>query len=393
MTKLWKKHHTLDPQIEQFTVGDDHILDLKLIRYDCLASIAHAKMLGKVEILKNNEVEQLCRELENIIDLHEKGKFTISREQEDCHTAIENHLTAKLGDLGKRIHTARSRNDQILTALRLYYLDALIDIQNRIHHLIKALNGFKKQYGKIEFPGYTHTRKAMVSSVALWSQGFIELMQNNLKLIHISQDLIDQSPLGTGAGYGIPLEIDREFTAKIAGFKRIQRNPVAVQNSRGKFESTIVHSLSQIMLDLNRIASDIIFYSLPDLGYFIIPETFCTGSSIMPQKKNPDVLELIRARYHVVLSREFQLKTTIANLTSGYHRDLQLTKRPVFEAFETTQETIEIMALVFKHLKVDDKKCKKGLSEEVFATEKVYELVKQGIPFREAYQKVSKQYE
>jgi argininosuccinate lyase len=393
MKKLWEKSYKSDPQIEKFTVGDDPLLDLKLIKYDCLASIAHAKMLGKISILKKNEVNQLVKELQNIISLTQNGKFIILQEQEDCHTAIENYLTEKLGDLGKKIHTARSRNDQVLAALRLYYKAELGESEHKINQLISKLKDLKKKKGKIKFPGYTHTRKAMASSVELWCDGYSDSMEDNLILIHATSKLIDQSPLGTGAGYGVPLDVDREFAARQAGFSRIQKNPIAVQNSRGKFESSLVHALSQVMLDLNRMATDLIFFTLPGLEYFEIPDAFCTGSSIMPQKKNPDVLELIRAKYHTVISREFQLKSTIANLISGYHRDLQTTKKPVIEVFDITLESLSIMHLIIKNLKINEDHCKNALTDEVFATEKVYDLVKQGIPFREAYKKISKLYE
>jgi argininosuccinate lyase len=204
---------------------------------------------------------------------------------------------------------------------------------------------------------------------------------------------MDQSPLGTGAGYGVPLGVDRAFTAKEAGFSAVQENPIAVQLSRGKFESTFVHGLALFMLDANRMASDLIFFSMPDVGFVRLPEAFCTGSSIMPQKKNPDVLELVRAKYHAVLACQIQLQTTTANLISGYHRDLQLTKKPLMEALDAAAASLAILAKVVSGIEVDEEACAKALTEEVFATERVYELVKQGVSFREAYKRVGKQYE
>jgi argininosuccinate lyase len=391
--KLWQKKTEPNKQIEQFTVGDDPLIDLQLIKYDCHASIAHARMLGKIGILKKEETEKLVDELHRIVDLVEKGQFAITQEQEDGHTAIEMYLTEKLGDLGKKIHTARSRNDQVLAALRLYYLDKMGACRTEAHQFNRSLDQLIKKFGLIRFPGYTHTRKAMASSIELWANAFKQSMEDNLKLLATAEDLIDQSPLGTGAGYGIPLDVDRRYTAKLAGFKTIQENPLYVQNSRGKFESTLIHTLSQIMIDLNRMATDLIFFSLPELGYVSIPDTFCTGSSIMPQKKNPDVLELIRAKYHEVISQEFQLKSMTSNLISGYHRDLQLTKKPIMTTFETTLDCLRIMSLIINNLNINPDSCKNGLSKDIFATEKVYELVKQGMPFREAYQKIAKRYE
>ncbi len=389
--KLWQKKYTLNKQIEEFTVGNDYLLDQRLIKYDCAASIAHAKTLKKAGILKEQELKDIVKELNNIIALEKKGKFKIKKEQEDCHTAIEAHLTKALGDTGKKIHTARSRNDQVQVAMRLYFKDELNDCKNKAENLIKTLSKFRKKYSTIKFPGYTHTRKAMPSSIPLWTDSFIDSMKDNIKLLTHTLDLIDQSPLGTGAGYGIPLEIDRDYTRKLLGFKTLQ-NPIYVQNSRGKFESTIIHTLTQIMYDLNKIASDLITFTMPEFAYFELPDELCTGSSIMPHKKNPDVLELVRAKYHIVLSCEFQVKTMTANLISGYHRDLQLTKEPPMKAFDITKETLSVMTLVFQNLKVNEKRCKSAMTEELYATEKVYDLVKKGMPFRDAYRAISKEY-
>lgn len=391
--KLWKKKTEPDPEIERFTVGDDPVLDLRLVRYDCIASIAHAKMLGRTAILNAEEVRRLTEELEAVMRLADEGKFIIPMEFEDCHTAIENRLTERLGELGKKIHTARSRNDQVLAALRLFYMDELDRIKEAAKALSVALGSLTERSGSVRLPGYTHTRKAMPSSVGLWANGFRDWFDDDIRLLDFTRSLVDRSPLGTGAGYGVPLEVDRPFTAKEAGFSEVQYNPIYVQLSRGKFEATLVHALGQLMLGLNRMSSDLIFFSMPEIGYFTLPEAFCTGSSIMPQKKNPDVLELIRARYHEVLARETQLKTATANLISGYHRDLQLTKKPVMEALDITADCLSIAAKVIAALIVNAEACSKGLTEEVFATERVYELVKKGMPFREAYRTVGKQYE
>ena len=390
--KLWEKGCKLNEQIENFTVGNDYILDQKLVKYDCIASIAHAKMLGKIGILKKEEVKRLERELNNIIKLDKKGKFIILKEDEDCHTAIENYLTKKLGNLGKKIHTARSRNDQVLTALRLYYKDELNECKKSCNDFINALEKFSKKYRKIKLPGYTHTRKAMPSSIKLWGESFIDSMRDNLKLIDLMSEIIDQSPLGTGAGYGVPLDINRKYAAKLLGFAKVQENPIYAQNSRGKFEATMLHALSQIMFDINKIASDLIIFSMPEFGYFELPKEFTTGSSIMPQKKNPDVLELLRAKYHVVVSYEFRVQSMTANLISGYNRDLQLTKEPTLKGLEITKESLSIMDLIFKNLKVNEKRCRDSLTEEIYATEKAYQLVKKGMPFREAYREISKKY-
>lgn len=387
-SKLWDKGCQLDERVEEFTVGEDYLLDQELVKYDCLASIGHARMLGRIGLLEEQEVGKLVGELKRIIVLDERGDFEILPEQEDCHTAIENHLTEKLGDLGEKIHTARSRNDQVLAALRLHHKEELARCKESINRLIASMEKFVGKYGQIELPGYTHSRKAMPSSIGLWGESFVESMRDNLRLLDVALELIDQSPLGTGAGYGVPLDVDREHTAQLLGFKRVQRNPIYAQNSRGKFESTILHALTQVMLDLNKIATDVIAFSMAELGYFQLPEEMCTGSSIMPQKRNPDLLELVRARYHVVVSYEMQVKSTIANLPSGYNRDLQLTKGPTMRGLDATKQCLSVMALVFDRLEVNEESCAAGLTADVYATEKVYELVKKGVSFREAYRRV-----
>ncbi len=390
--KLWQKNTVLDPRIERFTVGDDPLLDGKLVRFDCEASVAHARMLGKIGVLKPGEVRRLVSGLKEIIRLDAEGKFPIRQEDEDCHTAIENRLTRILGNLGKKIHTARSRNDQVLAALRLYYKEALSACDRAALSYIRGLKRFKSGYGRIRLPGYTHTRKAMASTVGLWAGAFIESMEDDRRLLRFASEWLDQCPLGTGAGYGVPLHVDRSFTAKLLGFKRVQRNPMYVQNSRGKFESLMVHAMVQVLLDLNRAASDLIFFSMPEFGYFVLPKTFCTGSSIMPQKKNPDVLEVLRAKYHVVISYEFQVKNIIGNLLSGYNRDLQLTKMPTMKGLEITKESLSVADLIFKNLKVNEENCRKALTKDIYAAEEAHRLVRRGVPFREAYKRISKRY-
>jgi len=387
--KLWEKGTALNKTIEAFTVGNDTLLDQALVKYDCQASIAHAKMLGGMGILTPEEVQDLCDELQRIVALSGKGEFVIRVEHEDCHTAIENHLTEKLGVLGEKIHTGRSRNDQVLTALRLYYKDGIAECTEAADFFVESLNLFAQKYGDVAFPGYSHTRKAMPTTFGIWSGAFVDSMQDNLTLLAAVLKLMDQCPLGTGAGYGVPLKLDREFTARELGFDHVQNNPIYVQHSRGKFEAILLHALSQITLDLNRVASDLIFMSLPELAFVTLPEEICTGSSIMPQKQNPDVLELVRGKHHEVVACGQQIQATIANLITGYHRDFQLSKGPTMRGIELTVACINIMTLVVKKLGVNEQKCKAALTDEVYATEQVYDLVRKGVPFRRAYKQVA----
>lgn len=387
--KLWQKKYKLNKEIESFTVGNDFLLDKKLVKYDCIASIAHAKMLNKIKILNKKECSKITKTLNEITKLDAKGKFEIKQEEEDCHIAIENYLTKKLGSTGKKIHTARSRNDQVVTAIKLYSKKELNEVLELTDEFISQMVLFKAKHGKTKMPGYTHMRKAMPSSVGLWAGAFIDSMKDNKKLIYCINELSDQSPLGTGAGYGVPIKIDRDFTAKLLGFKKIQKNQIYVQNSRGKFEALILHSLNQIMFDLNKMASDLILFSMQEFGYFELSEEICTGSSIMPHKKNPDVLEILRAKYHENLALEFQVKSLTANLISGYNRDLQLTKCPLMNGIQNTKACLKISNLVLQKTRINKEKCENEVSEEMFSVHKALELVKKGIPFRDAYSKIS----
>lgn len=387
MTKLWQDKK-LDKKIEKFTVGNDYLLDKKLLKYDCIASVAHSKMLKRIEILKEEEQKKLEKELNNIIELDKNGKFEIKIEDEDCHTAIENYLTKKLGELGKKIHTCRSRNDQVVAALKLYEKDEVNDVIKLVNKLVSSLKNLVKN--NVVMPGYTHMQKAMPSSVKLWAESFIESLEDDLKLLDNALDIIDKNPLGTGAGYGLPIKVDKEITKNELNFKENYKNSLYVQNSRGKHEAIILNALTNVMFTLNKLATDIILFSMQEFGFFELPQEFTTGSSIMPQKKNPDVLELVRAKHSIVLGYESQIKNLIANLPSGYNRDLQLTKEPLIKGIETTKDCLEIMDLVISKLKMNKKNCKKAMTNDLYATKKVYELVKKGMSFREAYKEVKK---
>lgn len=385
---LWAKQSSTDREAAVFTVGNDHLLDLALVPYDCRASMAHAEMLLSMGILTVAERDALFVGLKEIIALHARGAFPVSVEHEDCHTAIEHYLTAKLGDTGKKIHACRSRNDQVQAALRLFYRDEVGRLLAAAAKLTDALKLLDTTKGHIPMPGYTHMRKAMPSSVGLWAGAFLESMQDNATLLKTAAALLDKSPLGTGAGYGLPLPVDRMLTADLLGFPALQLNSLYVQNSRGKLESSLAHACLMVMADLNKMASDIILFSMPEFGYFTLPDSLCTGSSLMPQKRNPDALELVRAKYHVVLAAEHQLTSVISNLISGYHRDLQLTKQPVMDALSVTISCLGMMASVISALDVDEASCNGAMTPELFAAKEAHMMVESGVPFREAYHRV-----
>lgn len=380
----------MNKEIEKFTVGSDHLLDMNLVKYDCIGSIAHAKMLYRIGVLSKRELLELEKELKCIIKLAQMKKFKINLEDEDCHSAIENHLTKKLGETGKKIHTARSRNDQVLTALRLYSKDKLQQIETSLLKLIETLKEVSKKYKNVGIPGYTHSRKAMPYSVGKYFEAFKEALEDDLLLLRLAYRINDQNPLGSGAGYGINLEIDRDLTTELLDFNKTQKNELYCQNSRGKFESIILFALSQIMLELQKLANDLILFSMDEFGYFNLPDEFCTGSSIMPHKKNPDVLELVRAKSAVIISYYFQVIDIVKGLHSGYNRDLQLTKEPLMKGCGITLDAMKIMNLVMANLKVNKENCKKGCTKEISSVDKTYDLVMKGNAFRDAYQKISK---
>ncbi|MCS5711920.1 argininosuccinate lyase [Candidatus Berkiella aquae] len=387
--KLWEKGYQLDQLVETFMTGDDPYLDQSLIDYDCMGSIAHAKMLNKIGVLTVTECEQLTQELLSIIELNKAGKFIIQFQDEDVHTAIENALIAKLGDLGKKLHTARSRNDQVLLDMRLYAKDNLVQIIAEALNVCEVLYQFAKKHQQVPIPGRTHFQRAMPSSVGLWAGAFVESFLDNIELLKNAYQLINQCPLGSAASYGVSLDIDRQYTSVLLGFDRVQNNVLYVNNSRGKFESVILSGLVQVMNDLSKISTDIILFCAPEFGYFILPEKFCPGSSLMPQKRNPCPLELIRAKSATVQGMLFQVLEIIRGLPSGYNRDFQETKRPLMQGFEVTRLSLKVFASIFAELEVDKEQCIGSFTTELFATDKVLSLVREGIPFRDAYKKVA----
>ncbi len=391
MSKLWQDKNTdarseAAKKMEAFTVGNDYILDQVLVPYDLTASAVHAEALHEAGIINGDELEQLTGTLNEIRDVWEKGEFEIRVEDEDMHTAIELYLTEKLGDLGKKIHTGRSRNDQVLTALRLYEKEKLEEILREIKKTAGLLLDFAEKTQDVPMPGFTHTRKAMLSSVAQWAGGFAELMIMQAESSSGIQALINRSPLGTAAGFGTTFPISREAEAEKLDFTSPMICATTAQLSRGWVELQLVQYLNGITAILNRLASDIILFTGESYRFFDLDPAICTGSSIMPQKKNPDLAELLRARHSLVAGYAETLQMAIANLTSGYHRDLQLTKEPVIKSFENTFEMLEAAQLLIENMQPNQKQLEDACTSELFAAEAAYQLVKnKGISFREAY--------
>ncbi|RKX73226.1 MAG: argininosuccinate lyase [Spirochaetes bacterium] len=390
MSKLWEKGDHLDSRVEAFTVGEDYILDRDLVPADCVASMAHAVMLASIGILTEEELHKIKSSLVGIIKAHEMGKFEIPPFDEDCHTAIENQLAHETGETGKKIHTARSRNDQVIAALRIYGRAALLKIQNAVVDLSESLVRFANEHKLVPVPGRTHMQPAMPSSLGLWAGSFAEELLDDLMLIRTAYELNNQCPLGSAASYGVPLPINREMVSGLLGFGKLQSNVLYVNNSRGKIESIILDALDQIGLTASKLAQDIILFSLPEFGYFELDTRLCTGSSIMPQKKNPDVLELVRAKSVTLHSYATRVKGIIRSLPSGYNRDFQETKAPFLKGLKMGKAIAHIMKISVDNIAVNEDRCREAFTPEIYAADAAFELVQKGSSFRDAYRKVGK---
>ena len=388
MGKLWDKGYGIHELIETFTVGEDYILDQRLVPADCTACAAHARMLSSIQVLTDDEFHSLRDCLVSIIQDHARGAFTVTREDEDCHTAIENRLVSELGEAGKKIHTGRSRNDQVLAALRLYGRDRLLAVHESLESLIGVLLEFATAHANLPMPGRTHLQIAMPSTVGLWAAAWAEDLADCCSLLWSVYELYNQCPLGAAASYGVPLPLDRELTAGLLGFPRLQNNTLYVNNSRGKFEAAILDVLDGIGITLSKAAQDLMLFSLPEIGYFSLPKELCTGSSIMPQKKNPDGLELIRAKSSVLGSYASGVKGVIRALPSGYNRDFQETKGPFMRGLSTAHAILEVMRITFEDLEVNEAALLRGFTPEIYATDAALDLVKEGMSFRDAYRQI-----
>ncbi|MBP9716557.1 MAG: argininosuccinate lyase [Candidatus Levybacteria bacterium] len=393
MKKLWQKNNEeINAFVEEFETQGDLLMDSKLIPYDILGSIAHVKMLYKIGILTKKESNSLQVELSKILKLYQDGKFILKLGDEDIHTKIEDYLTQSLGEAGKKVHTFRSRNDQVLTAIRLFSKDYLNQIEEEVEKLISEFETFSGKNKFISMPGYTHMQKAMPSSMKLWSDSFKDSLKDDLKILKTAIELNDQSPLGSAAGYGLPINIDRAFTAKKLGFSKVQENPIYCQNSRGKIDGIILASLVSVLQSINKFSSDVMLFTTSEFNYFIVSQFVTTGSSIMPQKKNVDLAELLRSKVHLVMGNYTQLISLSSNLISGYNRDIQDSKKPLFESLELTLNSIKVCQILLKNIKPNKKVLNQAMTEDLFSTEKALKMVMGGLSFRDAYQKVGKEY-
>ena len=389
MTRLWDKGTPLDARVLQYTAGDDYVLDNRLVRYDIQASIAHAEMLTLQGLLSAPDLAAIRDALTAIGAEHARGSWCVSLEQEDCQTAIENLLTTRIGETGGRLHAGRSRNDQVLAALRLYLRDAVEQLLQGAAAVADALDALAARHVSMVLPGYTHMQQAMPSTVALWAQGFAAEIRDDAEGLTATQRRIGKNPLGSAAGYGTPnLELSREETRRRLGFAVTQEPVTAVQLSRGKAEAQLLFEITLLAQDTGRLAADLMLFYTQEFAYVSLPAAFTTGSSIMPQKRNPDVFELMRGRSAVAQAALTEVLGITQKLTSGYHRDLQLIKPPLFRGIDSCLQTLSILPSALDGVSFRPENIR--LDPGIHAAGAANVLVaKEGIPFRDAYKRVA----
>ncbi|UZO79917.1 argininosuccinate lyase [Aquimarina sp. ERC-38] len=391
--KLWDKGLPTDQKIDLFTVGNDRQLDLVIAKYDVQATLAHAKMLYKIELLSEKEIIAIEKELNQIAKDIESGTFTIEDQFEDVHSKIEYELTQRIGEAGKKIHTARSRNDQVLVAMHLYLKEELAQIKSSIKELSDNLLDAAEKYKEILLPGYTHLQIAMPSSFGLWFSAYAESFVDDLYFVNAAYKVVDQNPLGSAAGYGSSFAIDREFTTKELRFETLKYNVVAAQMSRGKSEKSTAFAISSLAGTLSKLAMDVCLYMSQNFNFMSIPSEFTTGSSIMPHKKNPDVFELIRGKCNKIQALPYELTLLTNNLPSGYHRDLQLLKEGIVPAIQDVKACIEMATYALKNVKVNKTILDDTKYDYLFSVDTLNELVQNGMSFRDAYVKIGQDIE
>lgn len=392
MTRLWDKGEPLDEQVLRYTAGEDHALDDRLVPYEVRASIAHAEMLAAQGLLAAADLAAVRAGLEGLGRAHAAGEWRVTLAEEDAQTALEERLAARIGDAARRVHLGRSRNDQVLASLRLWMRDVVGELRAGAEEVAAALDALAAREADTPLPGYTHGQPAMPSSVALWAGGFAAELRDDAAGLAGVLRRVDKSPLGSAAGYGVPLlPLDRAATATALGFAEVQAPVTAVQLSRGKAEAQLLCEVALLMQDLGRLAADLALFAMAELSFVELPAELTTGSSVMPQKRNPDVFELVRGRSAAAQACLFEALAVTAKLPSGYHRDLQLLKPPLFRGVDLARSTAAVMAHALGGVRFRRDRIR--LDPGLFATEEAYRLVlAEGIPFREAYRRVAARY-
>ncbi|MDC0709266.1 argininosuccinate lyase [Stigmatella sp. ncwal1] len=388
---LWGKGLALDTIIHGFTVGDDPQVDLALAPHDALGSAAHARMLARVGLLSQADMQALVTALRSLHDEARAGAFTIRPEQEDGHTALEAALVERVGEPGRRIHLGRSRNDQVQLALRLLLREEVLVLGARAAELAGAFLDFAQAHADKPMPGYTHMRRAMPSTFGLWGAAFAEALLEELEALKGLWARVDRCPLGAAAGFGVPLPIDREYVATLLGFSRVQRSPIDVQNSRGRLETATLSWACSISSGLEKWLWDLALFTTEEFGFLTLPDAFTTGSSIMPQKKNPDVVELARGRCRELRGMARQVEEVASGLPSSYHRDFQLLKRPTLTALTSLRELLEVATRLVPVLQLRAEAAARACDDTLYAAHHAFTLAGRGLPFRDAYREVAHQ--
>ncbi len=391
--KLWQggQGSVLEPLIEKYTVGNDHIWDQKLLGYDIQASKAHGGMLHAIGTLSDDEWQRLSQTFDDLYKAWKAGKFIIQDHQEDSHTAIEHHLIKVLGDTGKKINTARSRNDQVLVMMRLYLKDSLREILTQTAGVVDAFAQRANAAGAVPMPGYTHMQKAMPTTVATWLGSFADGFSDLQKILVGTLEVIDQNPLGSAAGFGVSLKIDREQTTKALGFHKTQENPMYCAMSRGYFELLCLQTLNPVMVLAGKFARDMLLFTGQEFEFFSLPDSFTTGSSIMPHKHNYDLFEIMRGHSSSFPAHAQQLQAIVGSIGSSYQRDLQLTKEIAVKALSTVEMTLEVLTLAVKSLQLNEENLRNSITDEMLSVTEINKLVEQGVPFRDAYNQIKSQ--
>jgi argininosuccinate lyase len=391
--RLWDKGEALDPEILAYTVGDDPQLDLQLVEEDCWGSLAHATMLAEQGLISPEDLNAIRGALHTVLARSRAGEFVIRPEEEDVHTAVEGYVVEVAGEAGKRLHTGRSRNDQVLVDVRLFARRRLLDLVDSGLALARALLDVARRHADDLLPGFTHMRQAMPSSVGLWAAGHAEGIEEDLDAVWSAYQAVDRCPLGAAAGFGVSLPLDRRRTAELLGFARLQVNAQAVQSSRGRAEAQALFAATLLGHDLAKLSWDLQLMADPSQGFVRLPGNVATGSSIMPQKKNPDVLELTRGNAGVLQSYLDRVLLVAGKLPSSYHRDYQLTKEPVVRGLQLVRTMVRALELTVRGLEVDVERASAAVRDEAFAAHRALELTRQGVPFREAYRQVGQELE
>ncbi|MCF0177193.1 MAG: argininosuccinate lyase [Bacteroidales bacterium] len=388
MQTLWNKGIEASAMVEEFTVGNDRVLDMELAKYDVIGSKAHIAMLKSIGLLSTEEESKLQHGLSEILEEIEKGEFVLGEEAEDIHSQVELTLTKRYGEIGKKIHAGRSRNDQVLVDIKLYLRERLEDMRDGIMALFERFQSLSEKYSTVLLPGYTHMQLAMPSSFGLWFGAYAETLVDDMQMLKAAYRIVNQNPLGTAAGYGSSFPLDREMTTRLLGFETLHYNAVAAHISRGKSERSVAAAIASLASTLNKFAADCCLYMCTNFKFISFPDELTTGSSIMPHKKNPDVWEILRGRTNRLQSIQTELALLTTNMPHGYHRDNQLLKDILFPAFSSMSQCVEMTCYMLDNIKVNEDIMKQPGYEAMFSVEAVNNLVIAGVPFRDAYKEV-----